>query len=598
MKNIKYVLSSLIMVVLFYGCDQGIDPISEVAPIADASAPVIKINAPTEGLKIKVNEVLASVTVDFEVTDDIEVASVKVAIDGSQIGSYDTFKDYRRFLVDDLVYDKIADGSHALTITATDVEGKSTTSTINFEKEPAYIPKYPGEVLYMPFDGDYTDLISFKKGTVEGNPGFSDDNLNGTSAYSGLLDSYLTLPTDGLKNGEFSAIFWVKINAVPNRAGVLVMGPPMTEGGTKNDLTKGFRFFREDAGGKQRFKLNVGSGDKGTWFDGGEAADVDVATDEWVNLAFTISATEAIVYIDGQIVKEGALDGIDWTDCNVLSIMSGAPNFSQWNHWSDESLMDELRIFDRALTQQDILAIMQDDSGVAPPLYDATFDGEMFYMPFDGNHKNLFTDTEAVIVGTTGFAGESVAGSDAFAGASDSYLTFPGNALNTEEFSATLWYKLNAEPDRGGILVMGPEDTENPDYPVKQNFRDYGFRFFREGDATRQVFKLNVGTGTGNEWADGGDLAALDPATATEWVHLAFTISGSVAKVYIEGQMVAEKPISGIDWTGCDLLSIGSGAPRFTGWNHLSDESYIDELRLYNKALTQEEIQEIRNTDL
>jgi hypothetical protein len=36
-----------------------------------------------------------------------------------------------------------------------------------------------------------------------------------------------------------------------------------------------------------------------------------------------------------------------------------------------------------------------------------------------------------------------------------------------------------------------------------------------------------------------------------------------------------------------------SGAPRFTEWGHLSDESYMDELRIFNKALSQAEIQTI-----
>ena len=600
MKNLKYLFGFLAVIALFYGCDQGIDPITEVAPGTDAAAPQVKINAPTEGSTIKVLETITSLTVDFEVTDDIEVGSIHVTLDGKNIGSYDGgFKDYRRVLVDDLVYDKLADGAHELTVTATDIDGKVTSATVNFAKEPPYIKKYAGEIFYLPFDGNYTDLISFQTAAVAGAPSFTDDALNGPGAYAGATDSYLTFPTDGLQTPEFSAIFWVKINAVPDRAGILVMSPPLIDG-TNNDLSKGFRFFRENAGGKQRFKLNVGSGAQGNWFDGGEAADVDPDTGEWVNMAFTITGSEVVVYIDGQVVSQGALSGIDWTDCNVLSIMSGAPNFTQWNHWSDNSFMDELRIFNRAITQQEVQEIMSDDSGLFVSSYSPTFDGEMFYMPFDGDYNERFRDTEAAAVGSPAFAGESASGTNAFAGAADAYLTFPANevgSITTNEFSATLWYKMNADPDRGGILVLGPEDTENENYPDVQNLRTKGFRFFREGNATRQVFKLNVGTGDGESWFDGGDAAALDPTTVTDWVHLAFTISDARAAVYINGEVVSEGAFTGIDWTGCDMLSIGSGAPRFTQWGHLSDLSLIDELRLYNKALSQEEVQATMNTD-
>ncbi|RKN79331.1 LamG domain-containing protein [Ulvibacterium marinum] len=593
MKAIKYCITSLVAIMLFYGCDQGIDGITEVDPGPDASAPQIKINSPADGLSLKVNEELTSVPIRFEATDDIELGSVRVIMDGTQIASYSSFKDYRRFIVEDLIYDGIDDGTHEFAVSATDLDGKTTTETTTFVKEPAYIPKYAGELLYVPFDGDYTDLISFEKPTVEGNPGFTDESLNGPSAYAGAADSYLTFSTDRFKNAEFSAIFWLKINAVPDRAGVLIMGPPLNDTGG-NDLTKGFRFFRENAGGMQRFKLNVGSGDSGTWFDGGEAADVDPAADKWVNMAFTISNTEAVVYIDGEIVTEGPLiGGVDWTDCNVLSIMSGAPNFTGWNHWSDESYMDDLRVFDRAITQEEVRTIIQDDSGVAPPLYDATFDGEMFYMPFDGDYKNLFTDTEATIEGSPGFAGESAAGSDAYVGATDSYLTFPTNGLTTNQFSATMWYKINADPDRAGILVMGPPMINDG----ADNDLTKGFRFFRENAGGNQRFKLNVGSGAGGTWFDGGEAADVNPATE-EWIHLAFTISDTEAVVYIDGEIVSQGAFDGVDWTDCDVLSIMSGAPNFTGWNHWSDLSLIDELRLYDKALTQEEVQNIRDSDL
>jgi hypothetical protein len=154
----------------------------------------------------------------------------------------------------------------------------------------------------------------------------------------------------------------MKINALPDRAGILVMGPEDTANPTaQNNRKSGFRFFRENAGGKQRFKLNAGNGTADTWFDGGTAADVDPATGNWVHFAFTIGAAECVVYINGEVVKQGAFTGINWTGCDVLSIMSGAPRFTGWNHFSDLSLMDQLHIFNKALTQAEVKAIMDSE---------------------------------------------------------------------------------------------------------------------------------------------------------------------------------------------------------------------------------------------
>jgi Concanavalin A-like lectin/glucanases superfamily len=165
----------------------------------------------------------------------------------------------------------------------------------------------------------------------------------------------LSFPTTDLTSNEFSAAFWMKVDATPDRAGVLTMGPPGI-----NTRTHGFRFFRENAGGKQRFKLNVGNGTADSWFDGGTAADVDPTLNEWVHLAFTISDTQCVVYINGVVVSSGSFTGVDWAGCDILSIMPGEPRFSEWGHLSDESYMDELRIFDKALSLAEVQAVMND----------------------------------------------------------------------------------------------------------------------------------------------------------------------------------------------------------------------------------------------
>ncbi|HMB65032.1 MAG TPA: LamG-like jellyroll fold domain-containing protein, partial [Eudoraea sp.] len=488
MKKLKDILTCVLAISLLYSCDQGIDSITQVDPGADASAPQVVINFPTEGGTIKVLETVTSITIDFEVTDDIEVAKVDVLLDGKNIGNFSDFKDYRRVLMNDLVYDKLTDGQHELTITATDLDGKSTSVTVNFAKEPAYVPMYAGETLYMPFDGDYFDLVGLRQAEKIGTPGFSGDGFVGSNAYAGATDSYLSFPTVGLLGSEFTAVFWYKVNAAPDRAGILVIGPPDDANpGAPNNRTSGFRFFRENAGGNQRFKLNVGRGDGDSWFDGGAAADIS-ADAGWTHMAFTISGTQSTVYINGQIVSQGDFTGVDWTGCDILSIMSGAPRFIGWDHKSDNSYMDELRLFNRTLSPAEVQDIMTTEAGG----FVGSFDGEMFYMPFDGDNKELFSNSDATMVGTTGFAGEGAEGDNAYAGAADSHLTFPANSLNTAEFSATLWYKINGDPDRAGILVMGPEDTERPEFPDIQNLRTNGFRFFREAGGDGQIFKLNV----------------------------------------------------------------------------------------------------------
>lgn len=576
MKNIKKYILAISALLMMISCYDGIDPITEVDPGPDAGAPIVTILKPSEGFEIQVPEPVTSTPIEFRVEDDIEIMSVSVSLDGQEIASFDSFVDYRIFS-NEFVYDTITTGEHILQVTAIDIVGNTTTATSNFSKEPPYTAQFSGETFYMNFDGSYTELISVTDATEVGNPGFAPEARVGSGAYAGATESYLTFPTAGLLGAQFSAAFWTKVNATPDRAGVLVIGPPDTANpDAQNNRTSGFRLFRENAGGMQRYKLNVGNGTADSWFDGGAAADVDPTIDEWVHIAFSISESEAVVYINGEVVSQGPFSGVDWTGCDVLSIMSGAPRFSGWGHLSDSSYLDDLRLFNTALTQNEILAMIAQSD-------------EVFKLGFNGSYTDSYSGEDCTEVGNPSFTGMAGAfeGSNAYLGATDSYLTFPTEGLLNEEFSAVFRYKVNAIPDRAGILVVGPQDADNPD---AQNNRTSGFRLFRENAGGMQRIKLNVGNGTGDNWFDGGAAADIDP-NSNQWIQIAFTISGTESVVYIDGQVVKQDAFAGVDWTDCNILSIMSGAPRFTGWGHLSDESAMDDLRIYKKALSQAEIQ-------
>ncbi|TDN90415.1 concanavalin A-like lectin/glucanase superfamily protein [Salegentibacter sp. 24] len=566
MKKInKYFVGLFSFILLLTACEyEGIDPLTKVDPGADAGSPEVTINYPNEGTAIQVPEAVASIDIRFKVVDDIEVDMIEVLVNGNQIATFNEFLDYR-IVNEEVSFDNVTNGEHTLTIKATDIAGNVTTKTVNFSKEPPYTPKYAGEFFFMPMDADFTELVNIYMAEVTGSPIISSDSYLGTGSYEGVAESYIDVPLDQENLGdEFTGAFWYKVSAEADRAGILVAG-------ANEERQQGFRLFREGSAEEQRLKLNVGTGTAESWNDGGV---IDVTEGEWVHIAFSITPTETVLYFNGMPVNTGVMAGaIDWTGVEQLTVGAGGETFSYWNHNSDiGSNIDELRLFNTALSQEEIQELIDASS--------ITLD-----MPFDGAYKDMVSNREVTVVGSPGFAGESVEGTNAYAGAENSYLLLPSDGLLSEEFSATFWYNVNASPDRAGIIVVGPLDEDSPD---AQNNRTSGFRLFREGSADAQTIKLNVGNGTSDSWNDGG---VLD-ATAGEWVHVAFTISDSETVIYFDGEPVNTGTISGgIDWTGTDIVSIMSGAPRFTEWGHLADQSYLDKLRFYNKALTQEEIQ-------
>lgn len=560
----KKYLSLLAFLIVLTGCErEGIDPITRVDPGADQGAPEITINYPREGTVISEPEELSTIEIDLEVEDDIELGEIVVEVNGEEVATFNEFTDYRVALKT-VTVEGLAIGQHTLTVTATDLEGNVTSQTVNFSKEPPYTPIFANEIFYMPFDADYMELIGLRTASRTGNPDFSDDAYEGSAAYKGATDSYLSVPLDDLGD-EFTVAFWYNLDASPDRAGILTATDD-------DDRNQGFRLFREASGpDEQLIKLNVGTGESDIWNDGGTIP----VESGWTHITFTVSPTGTAIYFDGNLVRATELDNvtIDWTGVDNLVIGSGL-NFSGWGHNSDLSLIDELRIFDVAMTEEEVVNM------VNPPSEDLSL-----HLPFNDDFEEQVSGRSINVVGSPSFAGESVEGSNAYAGAEGAYLTFPASGLTGEQFSATFWYKVNASPDRAGIITISPEDANNPD---AQNDRTKGFRLFREGSGTEQTIKLNVGTGESDAWNDGG---AID-ATAGEWVHVAFTISETETKIYFNGELIRTSALANpIDWTGADQVSVMSGAPRFTEWNHLSDQSYIDDLRFYRIVLTEEEIQ-------
>lgn len=196
----------MIFLALAFGpsCNEGIDPISKVQPGEDQSAPTLTVSFPLEGSKIRAEEAVTSVKISFEAKDDIELASVSLKMDQTEIQKYTDFKDYRQ-LTQDYVYTNLTDGIHTLTVVATDLSGKSTTQTVNFVKTTPYKPIYQGEIFYMPFDGDYTEQISNKAATIVGSPTFAEGKKG--KAYQGVTDAYLTFPTDTLTKTQEISVY-------------------------------------------------------------------------------------------------------------------------------------------------------------------------------------------------------------------------------------------------------------------------------------------------------------------------------------------------------------------------------------------------------
>jgi hypothetical protein len=351
MKSLKYLFICSMIVLLAVSCHK-LDPIDSVAPGADTASPGLVINYPVEGKPFVSPDSVATITIKLVATDDIELKSVILKMDGTQIGSFTSFKDYRRAVIN-FNYSNMTEGDHSLIVTATDLADKITTDTVNFKKitAAAYTP-LEGEVLYFPFDDHYLNLITGSEITVVGAPGFATGKVG--DAYAGAADAYMTYPTTGILGSEFSVAFWYKLNPVPKRAGLISISSPEQPPDTSRK--SGFRFLREDGGTQMKFGINFGIGSTEVWMNPFMTID---PTDEWMHFAISISATKATIYVNGAVIleKDDVAGPISWKGCSSISIASGEPNFIYWEHFSDLSLYDEMHFFTKAITAEEVQAL-------------------------------------------------------------------------------------------------------------------------------------------------------------------------------------------------------------------------------------------------
>jgi hypothetical protein len=134
------------------------------------------------------------------------------------------------------------------------------------------------------------------------------------------------------------------------------------------------------------------------------------------------------------------------------------------------------------------------------------------------------------------------------------------------------WVRPARWSDWGVILAKGADSPKKTDAdPV------YALR--ARGDHDRAEFALRVGDRT-------YEVKGEPKRAAGGWVHVAATHDGSVARVYVNGVQVAFREAPGAVVSSTRSLRIGSDAgskDRFRGT--------IDDLRIYNAALTRAQIQ-------
>jgi hypothetical protein len=162
-------------------------------------------------------------------------------------------------------------------------------------------------------------------------------------------------------------------------------------------------------------------------------------------------------------------------------------------------------------------------------------------------------------------------------------LVYVGDAtaLDVDRFTLAAWvrYQPSVHDDRWEVLEKDGAYWMNIRTDTRK-LRVGGF-FGGCGSAGRWVFL---------------DSAAAIPAST--WVHVAGTYDGTTLRVYVNGTLSASRGISGVLCSNASPLGVGAKINVATGGVEAYFDGRIDDLEVYDRALSAAEIRTVRSTAL
>ena len=313
---------------------------------------------------------------------------------------------------------------------------------------------------------------------------------------------------------------------------------------------------------------------------------------QWTHITWTYSASAGILKFvangdDYVFTKSGS--GVigdhhtDWDDLRV----GGRQNHNENHNFGGK--IDEVRLYNRALNPDEIQQLPVAGGGGQPPSENLisywSFDEESGNIAHDsiGGNDGTLTNMDTSICWVDGISGNALS----FDGINDYVEVTNVNDFYFADQSLTysVWVQIRDNVNKYRPFICLEDYNDAYPHITIGKYRTghptgAGRIFFSVYDASQQgesIFSI-----------DEGDELLLDT-----WMHVAGVVdyeSGSIT-LYIDGEVQDSKSISSFDMSEADSLKLvigGFGCPyhSYSGFHY----GLIDEVRIYNKALTQDDI--------
>ncbi len=311
----------------------------------------------------------------------------------------------------------------------------------------------------------------------------------------------------------------------------------------------------------------------------------------WQHVAGVYDGQEIKIYVDGVLENQTALDGniVSNEDFPALEFQL---SIGRWNRPAFRRFtgdIDEVRVFDKALSEEDINAYLTKTRECKIPRLmaeyrfdECTWDGsagEVIDSSGNNNHGTAMGGATTVTSGRVGRAGS-------FDANEDQYIEIPHSddlEMSTgNQVTVAGWIKQNnpPPPSKDWVTLLSKSDKS---YALQLDYRN------NQGKQGEPRFTIYDGP---NSWRS---VDANEPIQPGIWYHLAATFDGENVRIYVDGNLQNDQnTASQIISSNLPLyLAHNSGA---TNENRYFD-GMLDEFKIFDKALTSQQIRTLYNNE-
>ncbi len=424
------------------------------------------------------------------------------------------------------------------------------------------------------FSGNANDQSgSSNNGTMTNGATFTTDrfgNVNSSASLDGV-DDYIALPSGSITSlnitGDFSVSYWIKSSDV---AGLLAsIGDCVTSPPTAGGYLSGI-----NAGGVGSGKLGVAT--RGTWT--GSIGSINDNT--WHNIVYVLQGTTLKIYIDNVLDKQatGISAPLSWAGARLVGcrndlVMTTATNYA--------GLFDDMLIYNRALTVTEVGQVFTGNCST-PDIST----GLVARYDFTGNANDLSgSGNNGTVTGATLVADRFGNANSAYSfnGTTDNINILNNSSLNfqtTNKFSLSYWINPSSlsATQQNFVLCKQTSMGANQDGWNSSIMTDYTSNYRIQNGTSTNACSFGAGTST---------------IVTNQFQHIVQIYDNGTSYMYLNGGLMSQTTCTAL--IGDNTSDMLIGLPTFTFSNSKGFTGVIDDIRVYNKAISSCDVDSLFN---